>query len=526
MAIKRNGGVATATGEHWVASSGSKEASRAAIACLKGEGNVVDAALAAAAVNCVVLPQATSIGGDLFALVKLKDQPVVSINATGAAPALADIAAYKKLGHDFVPRFGALGVQGPGFVAGWEAIRSRWGKKSRAELLEPAISFARSGFPVGWKLAEAIAAYRDDMAKLPGFASVFLENGRPLWQGKTLRQPRLAATLAAIAQEGPRAFYSGPVARDIARAVKAGGGFLHEGDLASIAADIEPPLSVRYRGLEILSQPPITQGVILLRALGLLEEAAPDPKAMAETDFWIAAARCLRRAFDERLSLLRDGPDRRKLAEEMLAGRAPLPGPGATHPPSGPHTTTVAVMDNEGNAVSLIQSVFSELGSGVVAEESGVLLNNRLMGFFLDPEMPNALAPRRRSMHTLHNFLVLEGGEVRFAGGSPGADQQPQVNVQVLARMIDLNQSPEAAIDAARWALVPGTRPEDIAKVATGIEVEAGVAENAREAFAAAGWPVRARSVQRIGSSKIVGRWQGKLGAWADWRREGDVAAG
>ncbi len=525
MAAKRNGGVAKASGERWVASSGSLQASQAAIDCLKTGGNVVDAALAAA-VNCVVLPQATSIGGDLFALVKLKGQPVVSINATGAAPAQADIAAYKKLGHDFVPRFGALGVQGPGFVAGWEAMRTGWGSRSRAELLEPAIAFAKAGFPVGWKLAEAIAAYRDEMARLPGFGSVFLDNGRPLGQGRVLRQPQLAATLASIAQEGPRAFYSGPVARDIARAVKAGGGFLHEGDLASISADIDPALSVRYRGLEILSQPPITQGVILLRALGLLEAASPKPANMAEGDLWAVAAKCLRRAFDERLSLLRDGPDRRQLAEDMLAGKAPLPEPGAAHPPSGPHTTTVAVMDDQGNAVSLIQSVFSELGSGVVAEESGVLLNNRLMGFFLDPSQPNALAPRRRSMHTLHSYLVLDGEEVRFAGASPGADQQPQVNLQVLSRMIDLGQSPEAAIDAPRWALVPGTRPEDIAKVPPGIEAEAGLPEATREAFEAAGLRVKSKTAQRIGSSKLVGRWKGGLGAWADWRREGDVAAG
>lgn len=516
MALRRDSGVATASGERWVASSGSIQASRTAIDCLKAGGNVVDAALAAAAVNCVVLPQATSIGGDLFALVKLKGQPAFSINATGAAPAQADIAAYKKLGLDFVPRFGGLGVQGPGFVAGWEAMRSRWGSRTRAELLEPAIAFAKGGFPMGWKLAEAISSHRDEMAKLPGFADLFLDNGRPLWQGRKLRQPQLAATLASIAQEGPRAFYSGPVARDIARAVKASGGFLHEGDLASISADIEAPLTVRYRGLDILSQPPITQGVILLRALGLLEAAVPNPKSLAEADFWVQAAKCLRRAFNERLALLRDGPDRRQLAEDMLAGKGALPGPGVRPPLSGAHTTTVAVMDHEGNAVSLIQSVFSELGSGVVAEESGVLLNNRLMGFFLDPGQPNALAPRRRSMHTLHSYLVLEGDDVRFAGGSPGADQQPQVNVQVLTRMLDLGQAPAAAIDAPRWALVPGTRPEDIVRVAPGIEVEAGVPETTRNAFKAGDLPVKIKRAQRIGSSKIVGRTKGQLGAWAD----------
>jgi len=529
MAGKRMSGAEAAYGERAASAAGTREAAAAAVACLKSGGNVVDAAIAGSAVLTVMIPNATSIGGDLLALVKLGGKPILAVNASGAAPQRATIDAYKALGHQFVPESGGLAVQGPGLVAGWQALHERWGTKPLAELLAPATALARDGFPAGWRVAEASQKHLGDFADLPGWKGVFAPGGTPLREGQKFQQPALARTLETIATRGPRAFYEGPIARDIARAVQQAGGFLAEEDLATIRAEVLPVLTTRYRGLEIASQPPITQGVVLLRALTLLQELAPEPKRMTPQKFWTAAARALRRAFDERLAILRDGPESHARAQAIIAGKAEGLGlPRFEFAGTADNTSKISVMDDKGNGVALIQSVYAELGSGVVAEESGVLLNNRMIAFFLDPARANHLEPGRRTMHTLHTFMASDGEGLKWIGGSPGGDNQPQVNLQVLARLLDFGEAPEAAVAAPRWALVPGTKPKDIATQKPGIECEPGVPRETRDAFAAAGFPATEKASLRAGSSKIVGRGvqPGRLGAFADWRREGDVAAG
>jgi gamma-glutamyltranspeptidase/glutathione hydrolase len=529
MAGKRFGGAEAAYGAGAASAAGTKEAAETAIAVLKAGGTVVDAAIAGSAVLAVMIPNATSIGGDLLCLVKLAGQPILAVNATGAAPKRASIEAYKALGHRFVPEFGGLAVQGPGLVAGWQTLHERWGTKPLAELLAPAIALARDGFLAGWRVSSAAQRHAAEYAGLPGFSSVFAPGGVPLAEGARFVQPALARTLATIADKGPRAFYEGPIARDIARAVQQAGGFLAEDDLAEIRAEVLPVLTARYRGLEIASQPPVTQGLILLRALRLLEELVPDPRRVPAAQFWAQAARALRRAFDERVAILRDGPEARAQAEAIVAGRAESLGlPRFEFAGVADNTSKISIMDRDGNGVALIQSVFSELGSGVVAEESGILLNNRMISFFLDPARANHLAPGRRTMHTLHTFMASDAQGLKWIGGSPGGDNQPQVNLQVLARILDFGEAPEAAVAAPRWSIVPGSKPKDIATQASGVECEPGVPPEVQAGFAAAGFAVTEKRDLRAGSSKIVGRdvRPGELGAFADWRREGDVAAG
>ena len=529
MAGKRFGGFEQAHGARVASAAGTREAAEAAVACVKAGGNVVDAAIAGSAVLAVMLPNANSIGGDLLALVKIAGKPVTAVNATGAAPKRASIEAYKALGHRFVPEFGGLAVQGPGLVAGWQALHERWATRPLAELLAPAIALARDGFPAGWRVAAAAGKHVNDYSALPGWKSAFAPNGMAIKEGEKFRQPALARTLTAIAERGPRAFYEGPIARDIASTVQKAGGFLAEDDLVDIKAEVSPALTARYRGIEIASQPPITQGVVLLRALGLLQELAPEPRRMSRTAFAVASARALRRAFDERLAILRDGPEARAQAEEILAGRAEALGlPRFEFAAAADNTTKLSVMDADGNGVAVIQSVYAELGSGVVGEETGVLMNNRMIAFFLDPARANHLAPGRRTMHTLHTFMASDASGLRCIGGSPGGDNQPQVNLQVLTRILDFAEPPGDAVAAPRWSLVPGTKPKDIAKQSPGIECEKGVSSEVHRAFAAAGFPVAEKPSLRAGSSKIVGRGltPGPLAAFADWRREGDVAAG
>jgi len=528
MAGKRFGGFEQAHGTRAASAAGTREAAETAVAVLKVGGNVVDAAIAGSAVLAVMLPNANSIGGDLLALVKLGGKPVLAVNATGAAPRRASIEAYKALGHSFVPEFGGLAVQGPGLVAGWQALHERWATRPLAELMAPAIALARDGFPAGWRVAEAAGKHVSDYTILPGWKAVFAPDGAAIKEGERFRQPALACTLATIAEKGPRAFYEGPIARDIASTVQKAGGFLAEDDLAAIKAEVLPALTTRYRGLEVASQPPITQGVVLLRALGLLQQLAPEPPRMSRATFSVAAARALRRAFDERLAILRDGPEARAQAEAILAGHAEALGlPRFEFAAAADNTTKLSVIDGDGNGVAMIQSVYAELGSGVVGEETGVLMNNRMIAFFLDPARANHLAPGRRTMHTLHTFMASDEQGLKWIGGSPGGDNQPQVNLQVLTRILDFGETPGEAVAAPRWSLVPGTKPKDVVKQALGIECEKGVPAEVRQAFAAAGFPVTEKPNLRAGSSKIVGRGltPGPLAAFADWRREGDVAA-
>jgi len=530
MAGKRFSGAEQAYGAHCAAAAGTREAAETAVACLKAGGNVVDAAIAGSAVLAVMIPNATSIGGDLLALVKLGDKaPILAVNATGAAPRRATIEAYRALGHRFVPESGGLAVQGPGLVAGWQALHEKWATKPLSELLAPAIALAREGFPAGWRVAAAAQRYASKYSDLPGWGRVFAPGGAPVKEGQRWTQPALARTLAAIAERGPRAFYEGPIARDIANAVQKAGGFLAEDDLAGIKAEILPALSARYRGLAIATQPPITQGVVLLRALRILEESAPEPKRLAPAQFWVHAARALRRAFEERVAILRDGLESRAQAEAIVAGKAESLGlPRFEFAAAGDNTSKISLMDRDGNGVALIQSVYSELGSGVVGEETGVLLNNRMIAFFLDPARANSLLPGRRTMHTLHTFMLSDDRGLKWIGGSPGGDHQPQVNVQVLARLLDFAEAPEAAVAAPRWSIVPGTKPRDLAEQAPGVECESAVASDVTQALAEAGFAINQNAGFRAGSSKIVGRGvkDGLIGAFADWRREGDVAAG
>lgn len=528
MSSQRFSGFEATYGTRGAAAAGTKRAAEVAIECLKSGGNVVDAAIAGSAVLTVMLPNANSLGGDLLALIKLGDKPITAVNSSGAAPQRATIEAYKTLGHAFVPETGGLAVQGPGLVAGWQTVHERWATKPLAELLAPAIAIAREGFPVGWRIPAAAKRHLDKFAAVPGWKPVFAPNGSPIKEREILRQPALARTLTTIAEKGPRAFYEGPIARDIARTVQNAGGFLTEEDLAAIKAEVLPVLTVRYRGFEIATQPPITQGVVLLRALRLLEQVAPEPRRLRQGEFWALAARALRRAFDERLAILHDGPESRAQAEAIIDGRADRLGlPKFEFAATADNTTKISVMDGKGNAVACIQSVYAEFGSGVVAEETGVVMNNRMIAFFLDPTRANALVPGRRTMHTLHSFMASDADGLKWIGGSPGGDNQPQVNLQVLARLLDFGMAPEDAVAEPRWSIVPGTKPRDIAKDEPAIECESGVSEETIRAVAAAGFTARRNPTHRSGSSKIVGRnlAKGPLGAFADWRREGNVAA-
>jgi gamma-glutamyltranspeptidase/glutathione hydrolase len=526
-------GALSAVGENYAVVCGCHEATAAAVDMLRRGGNVVDAALAASATLCVALPQAVSVGGDLFALVKLGDAPVVAVNATGAAPLEGTVAAYRARGYRSVPVSGPLSIQTPGFVAGWQALADRWASRPLGELLSSAITYASEGVRVTPRLAACIAATAPSYGSYPGFRQTFSIGSRLLEAGDLMVQRPLARTLQAIADAGAAGFYDGWVARDMVRTVHAAGGFINDRDLSAVRADVGPPLSTRFRDFAVLTQPPISQGAVLLRALRMLAARVPDPSRVSLPQYWSEAAAGIQAAFRERLTLLGDAPDMVRTAAAMVAGEIPAgvtaPSTVAPYAHAGTETTTLAVMDRAGNAVSIIQSIFADLGAGVVAPESGVLLNNRLSAFFLDADHPNGLRPGRRTMHTLHSFIAADDDGVRWAGGSPGGDIQPQVNLQVLGRMIDYGKTPEQAVSAARWAVMPGTIPVELATDPDPVvRIDPELDGETREVFRDMGFQIKEVSDHTIGSAKLVGRsscGQG-VGAWCDQRRDATIFAG
>ncbi|HEX4743409.1 MAG TPA: gamma-glutamyltransferase [Candidatus Limnocylindria bacterium] len=437
-----------ATGHHLATAAG--------LAALRDGGTAADAAVAAAAVCAVVLPQATSIGGDVFALhYDARSGEVTAYNGSGAAAeALPEFTAF--------PDSGAQLATVPGCVAAWADLLDDRGKLGLEAALQAAIGYAEVGFPVSDGLSSAIAESRRKLDRDPESARTFVPRGRTPEAGTMLQQPDLAATLREIASDGAETFYRGALAERLARGIAASGGTLTADDLAAHATERKPPLEIAYRGLRVFGQPPVSQGHILLEELlmaegfPLAEHAALDPElihlmvelkklAFADRDAHAGDPRSVdfdaARLFDPAFIEARRKHVGSRAAERAEAGALALPA----------HTTYLCAVDRDGNAVSLIESVFSLFGSGAIVPGTGVLLNNRLTGFSLDPRSPNALVPGKRPVHTLNAVMVLDGSQPRYVLGTPGAQAQVQTNFQLLVSLIDHGLDVQEAIELPRW---------------------------------------------------------------------------
>jgi gamma-glutamyltranspeptidase/glutathione hydrolase len=354
-------------------------------------------------------------------------------------------------------------------VHGWCEASRRWGALPLADVLRPAIELARDGFGIGPGLSRELGTLGPMLSAYPYSREQFLSG--PAHPGAVLRQPHLARTLEAIAQEGARGFYEGEVAAEMARAMREQGGLLTEADLAEHASVVREPISSTYRGLTVLEQPPVSQGHILLQELNIAAEfdlAAMGPLTAESVHVLIEAKKL---AFADRHRYLGDPdhteiPMERLLSQEYARRRAALmaprkanPRPGAGVPNRyGTDTTYLAAADARGNAVSWIQSVFHRFGSGVVAGRTGVLLNNRMNGFTLEPGHPNTLAPGKKPAHTLNAYLLLRDGRPYIVGGTPGADYQVQTNLQVITNLVDHGMDVAEANDAPWWGSEEGLR--------------------------------------------------------------------
>ncbi|MCQ2445001.1 MAG: gamma-glutamyltransferase [Mailhella sp.] len=461
---------------HGMVTSPNYMATQAGLDILRKGGNAVDAAIAAAATLAVVYPQMCTPGGDNFWLIyNAKTGELKALNASGRAGAKATIEYYAGKGLRKIPSRGYDAANTvPGVVSGWgEAYgysRSALGTKIEwKDLLAAPIDYARNGFPVSTSLSywSKINVDPSDMEfrnlqRFSEFAGIFLKKGgKPYEVGEILRQPDLAETLSVLAERGADDFYRGSIAKKIVADLEKNGGLLTLEDFARHHADWVDPISVDYRDLRAYNFPPNTQGMASLEILNVLNNI--DVKSLGEgsADYYHAIIEATKEAFIDRDRYLSD-PDFVKIPLEYLlsekhgreqAARIDMKKAAGPKQPLDPKGDTIwlGVVDGQGNAVSLIQSIYHDFGSGIVPAGTGIILQNRGSFFSLDPKHVNCLKPGKRTFHTLNPAMMLKNGKPYLVYGTMGGEGQPQTQAAIATRVVDFGMTPQEAISAPRW---------------------------------------------------------------------------
>ena len=449
-------------GRNGAVASGDPLASQAGIRMMQAGGSAVDAAIAtAAALGVVELPM-SGVGGDGFILIyDAASRQVHGLNATGPAPSGATRELYVERGG--IPMKGILSVSIPGLVDGWLKAHERFGRLSLSEVFAPAIDLCERGFPVGEKLAAMLAAEHERFSSDPFTRLLFEPRGRPLEAGELLVQRDLGTTLRRIAEEGRSAFYEGSVAQEIAAFSSEYGGLITAADLAAFQARWEEPIHVDYHGYRVFEMPPNSSGHVLLQELNLVEQFDLEGMGCLSPESIHVMVEAKRLAFADREEFMADPdwvdvPLAGLLDKQYARERALGIDPGHVNPdvrPGSPErqedTTCFCVADGEGNAVCVLQSLQSGFGSGLVAGNTGVLLNNRMTYWHLEEGHANCLAPGKRVRHTMNPVIATRNGEAVIVCGTPGADTQVQTNLQLLTHAIHFGMTPQEAVEAPRW---------------------------------------------------------------------------
>ena len=440
--------------------SGHPLASAAGLEMLRRGGNAADATIAAAAALAVVEPQMSGLNGDGFFLVREPSGQAIVFNATGVAPRAASAERF----GDRLPRRGAASASVPGLVDGWLTLHDRHSRLPLADLLAPAISYARDGYAATQRLCAFIQQDAEDLAADPGCAAIFMPKGRAPRTGDVIRQAALASTLERLAVHGRSDFYEGETAARCAQFCAANGGFVTVDDLKSIHTELQEPIETSYRGYTVLEAPPNSTGHVLLQELNIVEQFDLASMGFLSADHVHTLVEAKKLAFVDREAFSGD-PRFVNVPVEMLLSKARAreqaaqidPRQAAHRPvsaeaPAGTGDTTYfAVVDADGFAISAIQSLNQAWGAATLDPATGILLNNRMLYWHLDRGHPNRLEPGKRVRHTMNPPMVLRDGNLAIVFGTPGADQQVQVNLQVLTGIIDFGLDPQEAVEMPRW---------------------------------------------------------------------------
>ena len=527
----------TVYGANGVVATSQPLAAEAGLQLLRDGGNAFDAAVATAAALNVVEPTSTGLGGDVFALYRTADGEVGAMRACGGTPAGATIERVRESVADEqgvgvdpaeaeMPDTGAHTVTVPGTARGWEATVEELGRRSLADVLEPAIGYALEGYPVTevvsaqWQHAEEL--FSDDHAR-----DTWLFDGGAPGVGQEVRLPRLGRTLEAVAEEGADVVYEGHIAEAIADEIQSKGGFMTVDDLTAFEVEWPDPVSTTYNGAEVFELPPNNQGLLALEALNIAEELDAGAAGYDSPERVHRFAEAMKLAFVDGHRHVTD-PDyedippldskdyARERAQEIGEQAIEDPEVGVPNAESAEDADTVllCVADDAGNVVSYINSRFAGFGSGVVAGETGIALQNRGSSFSLDPDHPNRLEPGKRPFHTLIPAVAKLGPDDWAAFGVMGGYMQPQGHVQVLSNVVDYDMPLQAALDAPRWRYrEDGT-----------LAVEERMHDGVPTKLVHRGHDVRVLPPLLFGGAQIVRNDDGTLSGATEPRKDGQVA--
>jgi gamma-glutamyltranspeptidase/glutathione hydrolase len=504
-------------GQHGMVCTSQPLATQVGIDVLKAGGSAVDAAIAANAALGLMEPVSNGVGGDLFAIVyDAKTKKLYGLNASGRSPFGLSLDQMKaeaaKAGSpSHIPSTGFLPISVPGAVSGWSELHARFGKRPLKDDLSPAIRYAEEGFPVSQYIAFlwAIGVRHGQVDKLPGaFLDVYAPNGRAPAEGEIFRNPALARTLRLIGEQGADVFYKGEIADKIDAFMRANGGFLRKTDFERHTATWVEPVSVNYRGYDVYELPPNSQGIATLQILNILEGYNLRAMGFNSPDALHVMIEAKKLAFEDRAKYYADPafakiPITALLSKDYAAERRKLINPNRaarSYPAGNPalqsgDTIYLCTADAEGNMVSLIQSNYRGMGSGISVPGLGFAFQDRGELFALEAGRANAYAPGKRPFQTIIPGFVMKEGEPWEAFGVMGGAMQPQGHVQVLVNQIDFGMDVQEAGDASRWQHNDSSEPTGEMMTDGGyVEVESGIPYASVRALEHRGHDVRAGS--------------------------------
>nr|WP_283106375.1 gamma-glutamyltransferase [Shewanella submarina] len=495
-------------------------ATQVALDILKQGGNAIDAAIAANAMLGLVEPTGSGIGGDLFAIVwSAKGKQLYGLNASGRSPKSLTLAILQAKGLDYLPPYGPLPVSVPGAVDGWFELHNRFGKLPMKDLLAPAISYGEQGFPVSELIAYYFEKNADRLSQYDGFADVYMPGGATPKTGEIFRNPALANTYRKIASDGRDAFYKGDIARTIADYMRAQDGYLTYEDMAAHTSEWIEPVSVNYRGYDLWELPPNGQGIAAQQILQMLEPH--DLAAMGQTspEYVHLFVEAKKLAFADRARFYAD-PDfvdipvqeliskkyNRKRAQlidlKKAANSVDAGNPNLEHG----DTVYLTTADSDGNMVSLIQSNYRGMGSGMTPPGLGFVLQDRGQLFDLTPGRANSYAPRKRPFHTIIPAFVTKDGQPWLSFGVMGGATQPQMHAQIMINLIDFGMNLQEAGDAPRIVHSNSSQPTGKTMTDGGyISLESGFPMETRRELGKRGHTIR-DSVGIFGGYQAIGR--------------------
>ena len=454
-----------------MASTSQPLATQVAIDILKKGGNAVDAAIAANAMLGLVEPTGNGIGGDLFAIIwDAKSQKLYGLNASGRSPYKLKKEYFIKNGMDKIPSHGPLPVSVPGAVDGWFEMHGKFGKLSMKDILTPAIKYANDGFPVSELIAYYINRSVPTLSKYPGFKETYMPNGKAPQKGDIFKNPFLGNTLSKIAEGGRDAFYKGEIPKTIEKYIKDQGGFLSAKDFADHTSEWVDPVSTNYRGYDVWELPPNGQGIAALQILNILELYDVKSMGFGSAEYIHLFTEAKKLAYEDRAKFYADPafndiPVEELISKDYAKKRNELINPerAARSYPAGKlkdgDTIYLTVADKDGNMVSLIQSNYRGMGSGMTPTGLGFILQDRGELFSLEDGHFNEYEPHKRPFHTIIPSFITKDGEPFISFGLMGGAMQPQGHVQIVVNLIDFGMNLQEAGDAPRIQHLGSSQP-------------------------------------------------------------------